>query len=522
MNLETIQRRLDSLQPDRFVVIEQLDASSALIKDVTTSLVLTRNVNNFISSLKKNPNRFFMMDRDKGYTEEDVRALLKFNGLCYELLEWSGEYTKSSVFKNTENHNVFKASLKHLLQNVKSGRRVPGASKEEERQRARETMQARYGGVGNASPTTSAKIRKTNLERLGVENPFSSTEVQEKIRETNVQKYGVPYLLADKERHSVGMQKRRENGVASGSIKLIGGVPVYDIAEAVGCSPSSLYTNDFTTIKDVEEWKDSSKTSIELSIKQLLDSNNIAYVYNNKLEGTNYRPDFVLTDYNVVIECDGLYWHSDATGKDKNYHIARKQEYVDLGYFPLFFREDEIRTKLNIVESIIRNKAKVLPRIFARKTTVKELTSKEASKFLNENHLMGRGAGSAFALMYDNSIVAVMQVKWKSLASRTLEISRFSTALNVNVVGAFSKLLSAAYKDLEPSQVLTFIDNRYGSGAYLQTLGFSQGKTHPSFKWTKGFETLHRLKFKGNSGYEAGYSKIWDCGQTPWIKVYGK
>lgn len=50
-------------------------------------------------------------------------------------------------------------------------------------------------------------------------------------------------------------------------------------------------------------------TSIELKIKGVLDVNNINYVQQHKL-GNLFSCDFYLPDHNLVIECDGDYWHS--------------------------------------------------------------------------------------------------------------------------------------------------------------------------------------------------------------------
>lgn len=47
--------------------------------------------------------------------------------------------------------------------------------------------------------TVMDKIRKTNLERYGVDCPLKSEEIKEKIRETNLERYGVDYVLKNEE-----------------------------------------------------------------------------------------------------------------------------------------------------------------------------------------------------------------------------------------------------------------------------------------------------------------------------------
>ena len=68
---------------------------------------------------------------------------------------------------------------------------------EEIKEKVRNTNLERYG-VENSflNEEIKEKIRNTNLERYGVENPFLNEEIKEKIRNTNLERYGVenPFL----------------------------------------------------------------------------------------------------------------------------------------------------------------------------------------------------------------------------------------------------------------------------------------------------------------------------------------
>jgi hypothetical protein len=210
-----------------------------------------------------------------------------------------------------------------------------------------------------------------------------------------------------------------------------------------------------------------------------------------------------------VIECDGLYWHSDAVIAEKDYHKQRRQYYIDNGYQPLFFREDEINMKPKIVESIILNKLNKSQKIWARKCNIVEIDKNCAREFFNNNHLMGYGSGQSIGLLYQDKLVAAMQFFKRNDIT---EISRFCTIIQHSVVGGFSKLLCVLSKPLS-----TFIDLRYGSGNYLDNLGFKRISDYTSFKWTYGGKTHHRMQFLGNSGYKHGMYKIWDCGQSKYL-----
>ena len=127
---------------------------------------------------------------------------------------------------------------------------------------------------------------------------------------------------------------------------------------------------------------------------------------------------------------------------------------------------------------------------------------------------MGKGVGRGYCLIYNNEIVACMQVKNKLV--KQIEISRFSTKNGISVAGGFSKLLKHVVKAESATSVITFIDRRYGLGEYLKELNFTKKTEYVSFGWTNGEQVFHRMKFPGSTGYEQGFAKIWDCGQAKW------
>ena len=58
------------------------------------------------------------------------------------------------------------------------------------REKAKNTMIERYGGVGYASPETRKKIISTNRERYGCECSLQNRDVREKAKKTNLERYG--------------------------------------------------------------------------------------------------------------------------------------------------------------------------------------------------------------------------------------------------------------------------------------------------------------------------------------------
>jgi len=235
-------------------------------------------------------------------------------------------------------------------------------------------------------------------------------------------------------------------------------------------------------------------------------------VVDKKLEGSKYRPDFLLPYSKVIIEADGLYYHREEL-VGKNYHRDKRTEYETLGYRSLFLREDEILTRPSAVESVIRNALGLSTRFYARNTRVEEIDA----SFFSSNHLMGKGRGRCIGLLHNGTVVAGMQLKSVSKQNNLHEISRFCSAPGVSVVGGFSKLVSHYLRENPLVKTLrTFVDLRYGTGTYLSKLGWSLKSCNLSFCWAKGSVTFHRMKFPGYSGFDEGYWRVWDCGQAKW------
>jgi len=408
------------------------------------------------------------------------------------------------------------------------------------------------------SPEFKEKIKNIMLEKYGVESSFQSEQIKEKIKATMLEKYGVEYcgsspeLLAKSRQtclerygdiHSskteIGKQKIKEgfqkkfgvdncfqneeikekiknSRIKNGSMRVYDGKTMSQIAEELGFSHG--YINDLIRKYGMEiAMKMEPTTSrLELMITNWLDSINIQYIQHFRVD--KKVADIYIPSHKLIIETDGIYWHSEVWQKDNKYHIKKRQLYIDNGYIPLFFRENELEdsAKFTIIKSIILNKLGMVEKIGARKCKIVKIDKKIANKFFAENHLMGKGAGDSYGLEYDGKLVTAIRIKQ---VKDGYEISRFCHLLNTNVVGGISRLIKYVCEQIIPNKNLTtFVDLRYGSGEYLKNFGFTQEKTYPSFKWTNGPQVFNRMKFPASTGYSKGLVKIWDCGQAKFVK----
>ena len=397
-----------------------------------------------------------------------------------------------------------------------------------------ETQELLYGGYYSKTEECKKKIKQTSLTRYGVDHYSKTEERDNRVRQTSLEKHGVEWAAATPEaktkKEKTNLQKygrknamqnpdiaakAKATAIKRGIIKLYGGKRIEEWAEIADLSRQHAgallrnYGPDF-----LENFK-RSESDIEQIIRHILDDLKIPFTQHGIIGGR--KSDFLIENNKLVIECDGLYWHNDQN-KEKQYHLQKKKTYEERGYRVLFFRQDEIIFKPDIVRSIISNACQINnARIFARKCEVVELDKEKATDFFLSNHLMGSGKGRCFSLGYNGDIVCALQVY--SRGSGQYEISRFCSVMGLSVVGGFSKLLKYIEQELNISSVITFIDERYGKGDYLKNLGFEFKGSSISFKWTNSKITLHRMAYPGSSGYDHGMAKIWDCGQAKYIKV---
>lgn len=358
----------------------------------------------------------------------------------------------------------------------------------------------------------------SKIQKYGSVNPYDNPEYKEKILqksiETTREKYGCDYIVQHPDRQEEFDRKRRETRIKNGNEVVYDGKSAKELAAAIGINLSSFHDRVRKVGLEKAVLTEKHQSYLEVMISQFLDENHIDYKEQYYVEGK--IADFYIPSHNVVLEPSGNFWHSDCIIKDGSYHKNKRELYIKNNLVPLFFWEDEVTDKFDIVKSIILNKLGRSQRIYARNTIA--VCGGTDKSFFVDNHLMGKGAGTIFSLLYHNSSVCSMQVR--RLRDKDYEISRFCCQRGYSVVGGFSKLLSFVEHQLDMNSLRNFVDLRYGAGNHLEPLGFQKGEPSLSFCWTDGRNRWHRLKFRGNSGYKHGLFKIWDCGQLPFLKTY--
>jgi len=265
-------------------------------------------------------------------------------------------------------------------------------------------------------------------------------------------------------------------------------------------------------------------------------------ICNLKIETRNnniikpYELDIYIPEKNIAIEYDGLVWHSEQFGKDKNYHLNKTELCEKQGIRLIHIFEDEWLEHKNIVKSKLKHILGFdndLPKVFARKCVVKKIDKKAIKRFLIENHIQGNGFSTVcLGCHYKDELVGVMSFKKERNDSDKWELTRFASDINKHCVGVAGKLFHYFIANYNPSEVKSFADRRWSANnenLYIK-LEFKLDKIlKPDYVYINNkFKTLHKFNFRKkilNKKYglpltmtenemtnKLGYYKIWNCG----------
>lgn len=268
----------------------------------------------------------------------------------------------------------------------------------------------------------------------------------------------------------------------------------------------------------------------------------------NSLDGTAIRNsklpsglelDLFLPNKKLALEYDGLYWHSDKAGYSPTKHLDKTIECEKLGIRLIHIFEDEWIKKQEIVKSRLRSTLGASQRLFARKLNLdSNVTSKEARAFLNRTHIQGDcSASKRIGLRDQSGVLMALMTFGKSRFDKSVdwELIRYSSELNVNVVGGASRLLKA-FCNTYAGSIISYADRRWSQGNLYHALGFEFVRTTPpAYHYFKGDLRENRQTFQkhklakvfpeffeaNKTEYEimsdAGWNRIWDCGNLTFI-----
>ena len=421
------------------------------------------------------------------------------------------------------------------------------------------------------------KARTTNLKKFGVEHASHNTDVRDRAKETCKLRYGTEYpiqLTEFKQKLQHTKQERHGNaGYANSKKRAQTLLEKYNVTNP---SYISMSAGTFDILKDKEKFtsvvsgKSRQSVSDELGVDKntvikyadiygctsaftvtgsrweeqiasLLDSLGVKYVRNTKSIIGPLELDFYLPDFSTAIEVNGNYWHCEDK-KGKWYHFTKWEMCRDKGVKLFQYFEDEIINCWPIIESKIRYICKKhITTVGARKVVIGPVSFDDESKFLQVNHIQGASSSrnASLAAYFNGNIVGI--ISWMQRA-QYLEITRFSTDIQVCCPGLFSKLLKQVITKLNfTGKIVSFSNNGHSDGTLYRSAGFQQvGILGPAYWYMKGYSLRenrqkymkHKIQVKFNVDItgktefalmdELGYKRIWDAGKIKWQLTIGE
>jgi len=268
-----------------------------------------------------------------------------------------------------------------------------------------------------------------------------------------------------------------------------------------------------------------------------------------------YELDLYFPKLNIAIEFNGIYWHSEKKLKskdNKNYHLNKLKLCQEKNITLIQIFEDEWEFKKDIVKSKIKhilgyNKN---PKIYARKCYVKEINNKIKNDFLEKNHIQGKDISILnLGLYYNDILVSVMtfgdlrlSLGNKNKKEGTYELIRFANDIEFNVIGSFGKLFKYFDRNFEYNKIITYADMRWSKGnLYYKNNFILDHISKPSYSYVQVSKKRNTKKRYNRFSFrkqklkelfpdiysddktekeimeEAGYSRIYDCGNLVFI-----
>lgn len=440
------------------------------------------------------------------------------------------------------------------------------------RKKQKDTVKKLYG-VENISQSQKIKEKRaiTNLERYGAESVLSkNSNIRGKIEEENkksalirsekMRKYWNNLSLQEKKRifkkRDEGFKKFLENiseeekqnlrTQQSESRKRYLASLSYEDKREVATHISDGLKNYWENLTEEEYIKAVNCHTSHIQNSSIGEREMISFIeqYASDLQKNcrNLIPplevDAYIPSLKLAFEFNGLYYHSEKIGIDKNYHYNKWLKCQNQGVQLIQIWEDEWQTNKTLVESFIKNKLQVsnAEKIHARKTNVVTCNFNEISDFLENNHIQGAATGSIYlGLKYHSKLVAVMVMKKRKY--REFELERYAT--NALVRGGFTKLLTFFEKNEHPQKIITFSDNCISDGKLYKNNGFVQeGFLKPDYKYFVSHRREHKFNYRLNRfktdsklKYVEGATeselakinklfRIWDAGKIRWVREY--
>lgn len=402
-----------------------------------------------------------------------------------------------------------------------------------------------FCGPASKCQCTRESIAQSVKETKSKYSDYEKQKINKKRSQSMIEKYGVEYnsqrpaikQIWNKPKIDQSVYKKLTNYDWLYNEYVVNDRSAVDIADQLGIYYSTVI--EYCKSHNFKIKQKSQYSLTEIKIANFIKDLGVFVETNNRNLLDKKEIDIFIPSKKLAIEVNGLYWHSynkkQNDFEDKTRHLTKTELAEELGISLLHITDWEWNNKQNIVKSIIRSKLNLNKKIHGRKTVIKTVSSTDAKKFLNENHIQGYCASSIkIGLYYDNQLVMLLTAGKNRFKKDCVEIHRLASLNGFTIVGGASKLVKYLKSQVK-EPIVSYCDRDKSNGNVYKTLGFELAdKTGPGYFWTDGNEVFSRYKCQkqnlkkwlksfdpskseSENMFAAGYRRYWNSGNLVFV-----
>lgn len=190
--------------------------------------------------------------------------------------------------------------------------------------------------------------------------------------------------------------------------------------------------------------------------------------------------------------------------------------------------EDQWHTAKNIIKNRLLSKLGMSKRIHGRKTEVRRIDKTIAQHFLKVQHLQGYSTGYYKYGLYEKDILYAVALfsktrKMRQEHYRSSELIRYANLEGYHVSGGLGKLINHYINELQPNDIMTYVDCDWGNGDGYKKIGFETKEiTFPQIFWVnpETYERHSPSKFYKENGFDFSVSKSIVLSRYGLIEIY--
>lgn len=260
---------------------------------------------------------------------------------------------------------------------------------------------------------------------------------------------------------------------------------------------------------------------------------------NVRLDGLDFELDIWIPEKRIAIEYHGLYWHVEQNQPRKNIHHYKYRKCSEQGIQLIQIWSNEwLHNNSCVVHRLTHILGATHRTVYARKCTVADVSASVATKFLTNYHIQGAVGATIRLGLYDGTDLVALMTFGKSRFSKDYEWELLRFCSSCSVVGGASRLLAHFIKIMKPTSIVSYSNNRYGTGKMYTQIGMKHAhETKADYYYVRLKDTskvYHRSSFQKHklrallSTYDPnkteyqnmldnGYDRIWDCGNKAFV-----